>query len=269
METKQDPILEVKNLSIQFGGLKAVDDVNFKVNRGEIVSIIGPNGAGKTTVFNMLTGVYQPTNGQIFFKGEEIQGKTPQNIVKAGMARTFQNIRLFCDMRVIQNVLLGMHTNTDYNFFDLVFHTPKYRKLEREKQQKAVDILKFLDLDRYLHDYPTNLPYGDQRKVEIARAIATDAQLLLLDEPAAGMNPEESEELLSFIRSLVTKGFTIVLIEHDMNLVMNISDRIYVIDHGRKIAEGLPQEIATNKDVIVAYLGEEEEEDQLEEVEHA
>jgi len=268
METEQDPILLVKNLSIQFGGLKAVDDVDFKVNRGEIVSIIGPNGAGKTTVFNMLTGVYVPTRGQILFNGEEIQGKTPQNIVKAGMARTFQNIRLFGDMRVIQNVLLGMHTNTTYNFFDLVLHTKKYRKVEKGKQQKAVDILKFLDLDRFMHDYPSNLPYGDQRKVEIARAIATDAQLLLLDEPAAGMNPEESEELLSFIRILVTKGFTIVLIEHDMNLVMNISDRIYVIDHGRKIAEGIPQEIAINKDVIIAYLGEEEEEDKEEE-EHA
>lgn len=262
MESNTNPILEVKNLSIHFGGLKAVDDVNFEVRKGEIVSIIGPNGAGKTTVFNMLTGVYEPTFGQIFFNGEEIQGKTPQQIVKAGMARTFQNIRLFPDMRVIQNVLLGMHTNTDYNFFDLVFHTKKYRKLEKEKQQKAVDILNFLDLGKYIHDYPTNLPYGDQRKVEIARAIATQAQLLLLDEPAAGMNPEESEELLAFIRGLVDQGFTIVLIEHDMNLVMNISDRIYVIDHGRKIAEGLPQQIATNKDVIIAYLGEEEAEEE-------
>ncbi|MBI9096670.1 MAG: ABC transporter ATP-binding protein [Sphaerochaeta sp.] len=266
METKQEPILLVKNLSIHFGGLKAVDGVDFHVNKGEIVSIIGPNGAGKTTVFNMLTGVYVPTCGQIFFNGEEIQGKTPQDIVKAGMARTFQNIRLFRDMRVIQNVLLGMHTNTEYNFIDLVFHTKKYRTLEKGKQQKAVDILKFLELEKYLHDYPSNLPYGDQRKVEIARAIATDAQLLLLDEPAAGMNPEESEELLDFIRGLVTKGFTIVLIEHDMNLVMNISDRIYVIDHGKKIAEGLPKDIASNKDVIVAYLGEEDDE---EEKEHA
>jgi len=261
METNHNPLLEVKNLSIQFGGLKAVDKVNFTVNRGEIVSVIGPNGAGKTTVFNMLTGVYCPTIGQIVFDGKEIQGETPQRIVKAGMARTFQNTRLFCDMRVIQNVLLGMHTNTQYNFLDLVFHTKKYRDIEKEKQQKAVDILKFLDLEKYIHDYPTNLPYGDQRKVEIARAIATDAKLLLLDEPAAGMNPEESEELLMFIRRLVSKGFTILLIEHDMNLVMNISDRIYVIDHGRKIAEGLPQEIATNKDVIIAYLGKEEEED--------
>ncbi|WP_320128795.1 ABC transporter ATP-binding protein [uncultured Sphaerochaeta sp.] len=262
MENKETPILDVKNLSIHFGGLKAVDDVNFHVNKGEIVSIIGPNGAGKTTVFNMLTGIYVPTQGQIFFNGEEIQGKTPQQIVKAGMARTFQNIRLFCDMKIIQNVLLGMHTNTDYSFFDLVLHTPKYKRIEREKQQKAVDILTFLDLGKYVHDYPTNLPYGDQRKVEIARAIATDAKLILLDEPAAGMNPEESEELLAFIRSLVTKGFTIVLIEHDMNLVMNISDRIYVIDHGKKIAEGLPEDIATNKNVIVAYLGEEDEDEE-------
>ncbi len=267
MDTKTQAILDVKNLSIHFGGLKAVDDVSFHVNRGEIISIIGPNGAGKTTVFNMLTGVYKPTFGQIFFNGEEIHGLTPQQIVKAGMARTFQNIRLFGDMRVIQNVLLGMHTNTHYNFIDLIFRTKKFRTIEKEKQQKAVDILKFLGLERYVHDYPTNLPYGDQRKVEIARAIATNAKLILLDEPAAGMNPEESEELLAFIRSLASQGFTILLIEHDMNLVMNISDRIYVIDHGRKIAEGLPQEIATNKDVIVAYLGEEEMDE--EEVENA
>lgn len=263
METNtNNPLLKVENLSISFGGLKAVDNVNFEVNKGEIISIIGPNGAGKTTIFNMLTGVYVPTEGTISFEGTQIQGKTPQEIVKAGMARTFQNIRLFKDMKVIQNVLLGMHTNTHYNFIDLLFRRKKFKDLEKEKVQKAVDILKFLKLEKYLNDYPTNLPYGDQRKVEIARAIATDAKLIMLDEPAAGMNPEESKALLDFIRDLVKKGFTILLIEHDMNLVMNISDRIYVIDHGKKIAQGLPTEIATNKDVIVAYLGEEEADDE-------
>lgn len=263
MDKEQNaPLLEVKNLSINFGGLKAVDNVGFHVNKGEIISIIGPNGAGKTTVFNMLTGIYVPTEGTIKFAGNEIQGKTPQEIVKSGMARTFQNIRLFKDMKVIQNVLLGMHTNTEYNFMDLLFRTVKYKNLEKNKVQKAIDILKFLNLDKFINDYPSNLPYGDQRKVEIARAIATDAKLIMLDEPAAGLNPEESQELLSFIRNLVDKGFTILLIEHDMNLVMNISDRIYVIDHGKKIAEGLPSEIAKNENVIVAYLGVEEDDDE-------
>lgn len=253
------PLLDVKNLSINFGGLKAVEDVDFHVNSGEIVSIIGPNGAGKTTIFNMLTGLYVPTKGRVKFENKEIQGNTPQEIVSAGIARTFQNIRLFKDMKVIQNVLIGMHTNTNYNFFDLLFRTTKYKNIEKHKVQKAIDILKFLNLEKYISDYPSNLPYGDQRKVEIARAIATDAKLIMLDEPAAGMNPEESIALLSFIKGLVDEGFTILLIEHDMNLVMNISDRIYVIDHGRKIAEGIPKDIASNKDVIVAYLGEEED----------
>lgn len=262
MNMENNTLLEVEHLSIRFGGLKAVDNVNFTVKKGQVVSLIGPNGAGKTTVFNMLTGVYTPTEGKIKFLAEEIQGTTPQHIVKTGIARTFQNIRLFKDMRVIQNVMLGMHTNTNYNLWDIIFRTKKFKTIEKEKTQKAIDILKSLDLEKYTSDYPSNLPYGDQRKVEIARAIATDAKLILLDEPAAGMNPQESEDLLKFIRSLTKKGFTILLIEHDMSVVMNISDMIYVIDHGREIAKGLPKEIATNKDVIVAYLGEEDEDDE-------
>ena len=248
-------LLEVKGITKTFGGLVAVENVEFNVNEGEIVSIIGPNGAGKTTIFNMLTGVYHVNGGKILFDGREIQNKQPRDIVKAGIARTFQNIRLFPTMRVIENVLVGEHINIGYNFLDLLFKTKKYREEEKAAHQRAIDLLVSLDLGDQIDNYAKNLPYGMQRKLEIARAIATKARLIILDEPAAGMNPQESEELKEFIRKLRDKGQTILLIEHDMSVVMDISDRIYVIDHGRKIAEGLPKEIAVNKRVITAYLG--------------
>jgi branched-chain amino acid transport system ATP-binding protein len=251
-------LLEVRSISKHFGGLIAVEKVSFEVNKGEIISVIGPNGAGKTTLFNMLTGVYTLNEGEIIFDGKPIHNLHPQEIVKAGLARTFQNIRLFADMRVIENVLVGMHINTKYNFFDLLFRTRRFRKEEREKHETAIEILDSIGLKNKMHNYATNLPYGDQRRLEIARAISTNAKILLLDEPAAGMNPQESEDLLNFIKGLRDKGYTIILIEHDMNVVMSISDRIYVIDHGRKIAEGLPDEIASNKRVIEAYLGRSE-----------
>lgn len=248
-------LLEVKGITKVFGGLKAVENVEFKVEQGEIVSIIGPNGAGKTTIYNMLTGVYKVDGGTIEFAGEEIHNCPPREIVKAGIARTFQNIRLFPTMRVIENVLIGEHINVHYNFFDLLFKTPKYRREEKAAHQRAIDLLESLDLADQIDNYAKNLPYGMQRKLEIARAIATGAKLIILDEPAAGMNPQESEELMIFIRELRSRGETILLIEHDMSVVMNISDRIYVIDHGRKIAEGLPKEIAKNPEVVKAYLG--------------
>ena len=248
-------LLEVKGITKTFGGLVAVENVEFNVNEGEIVSIIGPNGAGKTTIFNMLTGVYHVNGGKILFDGKEIQNKQPRDIVKAGIARTFQNIRLFPTMRVIENVLVGEHINIGYHFLDLLFKTKKYREGEKAAHQRAIDLLVSLDLGDEIDNYAKNLPYGMQRKLEIARAIATKARLIILDEPAAGMNPQESEELKEFIRKLRDKGQTILLIEHDMSVVMDISDRIYVIDHGRKIAEGLPKEIAVNKRVITAYLG--------------
>ena len=248
-------LLEVKGITKTFGGLVAVENVEFNVNEGEIVSIIGPNGAGKTTIFNMLTGVYHVNGGKILFDGKEIQNKQPRDIVKAGIARTFQNIRLFPTMRVIENVLVGEHINIGYHFLDLLFKTKKYREEEKAAHQRAIDLLVSLDLGDEIDNYAKNLPYGMQRKLEIARAIATKARLIILDEPAAGMNPQESEELKEFIRKLRDKGQTILLIEHDMSVVMDISDRIYVIDHGRKIAEGLPKEIAVNKRVITAYLG--------------
>ena len=228
-------LLEVKNLSKQFGGIKAVDNVNISIKQGEIISVIGPNGAGKTTVFNLLTGIYKPDQGEIYFRGEAIHHLHPIEIVHKGVARTFQNIRLFQDMRVIENVLVGTHHRTKYSFWDSTLRTKRFRKEEDE--------------------YAANLPYGDQRKVEIARAIATGAKLILLDEPAAGMNPQESLELMGFIRELRDMGYTILMIEHDMSVVMNISDRIYVIDHGKPIANGLPKDIANNKQVIEAYLG--------------
>lgn len=248
-------LLEVIEMTKVFGGLIAVEDVAFEVNKGEIVSIIGPNGAGKTTIFNMLTGVYKVNKGTIVFEGKEIQNRAPREIVSAGIARTFQNIRLFPTMRVIENVLVGEHINIRYNFFDLLFKTKKYRDEERASAQRAIDLLDALDLSDQIDNYAKNLPYGMQRKLEIARAIATNAKLIILDEPAAGMNPQETEELMNFILKLRERGQTILLIEHDMSVVMNISDRIYVIDHGRKIAEGLPKEIARNERVITAYLG--------------
>ena len=228
-------LLEVNGITKVFGGLVAVENVEFQVDSGEIVSIIGPNGAGKTTIYNMLTGVYPVDGGNIVFDGKRIENLPPREIVKAGIARTFQNIRLFPTMRVIENVLVGEHINTHYSFLDLLLRT--------------------LGLGDQIDNYSTSLPYGMQRKLEIARALATNAKLIILDEPAAGMNPQESEELMDFIRHLRSRGITILLIEHDMSVVMNISDRIYVIDHGRKIAEGLPKDISTNPEVVRAYLG--------------
>ncbi|HWR10483.1 MAG TPA: ABC transporter ATP-binding protein [Rectinemataceae bacterium] len=252
-------LLTVNHITKRFEGLVAVDDVSIKVEKGEIISVIGPNGAGKTTFFNMLTGIYPITDGEIIFNGKNIHDLIPQEIVEAGMARTFQNLRLFSDMRVIENVLLGMHINVKYGFFDLLLKTPRYRREENALHENALEILHEIGLDSKIDSYATNLPYGDQKRLEIARAIATKAQLLLLDEPAAGMNPQESESLLEFITTLRNKGYTILLIEHDMNVVMKISDRIYVLDHGKLIAEGRPEEIARNKTVIDAYLGKEEE----------
>lgn len=252
-------MLKVSGLTMQFGGLVAVDNVDLEVRKGEIVSIIGPNGAGKTTVFNMLTGVYTPTSGEIRFEDTSIVGKSPQDIVKAGIARTFQNLRLFKQMRVIENVLVGVHIHVKYRFVDMMFRTPRFRRGEREAAQRAVDILESIDLAGHLHDYASSLPYGEQRKLEIARAIATGAKLLLLDEPAAGMNDAETQELLAFIEKLRASGLTILLIEHDMNLVMNISDRVYVLDHGKLISKGRPEEVAKDPVVIEAYLGRSED----------
>lgn len=248
-------LLELKNVTMRFGGVTAIDHLSMEVNEGELVSLIGPNGAGKTTVFNVLTGVYPNAEGDIFFTGKSILGNSIQDIVKIGIARTFQNLRVFKTQRVIENVMMGDALHVDYKIWDLILRTKKFRREERETTQRALEILTSLGMENLRDAYAASLPYGDQRKLEIARAIATGAKLILLDEPAAGLNHTETAELMEFVRSLCSKGFTVLMIEHDMNMVMNISDRIYVLNFGKLIATGKPKEIANNPAVIEAYLG--------------
>ena len=257
MSDERTPILETRKLGITFGGLVAVSDFNIKVFSGELVGLIGPNGAGKTTVFNMLTGVYKPTEGSVLLEGQVLNGKKTHQFVAAGVARTFQNIRLFKQMTVLENVLAAFTKDVKYNMFDSLFRTPRYWKTEKELKTKALDLLSIFHLEDKADYVAANLPYGQQRKLEIARALATDMKLLLLDEPAAGMNPTETAELLDCINAIRNRfGIAILLIEHDMSLVMNICERIQVIDYGITIAEGLPDEIATNPKVIASYLGQ-------------
>ena len=251
------PVLETRKLGISFGGLKAVNDFNIKIYPGELVGLIGPNGAGKTTVFNLLTGVYVPTEGTVILNGQPLNGKKTYQFVEAGVARTFQNIRLFRQMTVIDNVKAAFTKDIHYNLFDASFRTKKYWDTERQITEKAMELLEICGLADKANELASSLPYGRQRKLEIARALATDMKLLLLDEPAAGMNPTETAELLACINTIRERfGVAILLIEHDMSLVMNICQRIQVIDYGQTIASGLPAEIASNPRVIAAYLGE-------------
>ena len=254
---ERTPVLETRKLGISFGGLKAVNDFNIKIYPGELVGLIGPNGAGKTTVFNLLNGVYVPTEGTVILNGQPLNGKKTYQFVEAGVARTFQNIRLFRQMTVIDNVKAAFTKDIHYNLFDASFRTKKYWDTERQITEKAMELLEICGLADKANELASSLPYGRQRKLEIARALATDMKLLLLDEPAAGMNPTETAELLSCINTIRERfGVAILLIEHDMSLVMNICERIQVIDYGQTIASGLPAEIASNPRVIAAYLGE-------------
>lgn len=250
-------LLETKNLGISFGGLRAVNEFDISVEKGELYGLIGPNGAGKTTIFNLLTGVYQPDEGAILLDGVNLTGKKTMDICKAGVARTFQNIRLFHDMPVLDNVKAGLHNHYPYSTIEGIFRLPRYHKVEKEMNEKAMELLKVFGLEEFADYQAENLPYGQQRKLEIARAMATDPKLLLLDEPAAGMNPNETKELMDTI-CFVRDHFdmTILLIEHDMKLVSGICEKLTVLNFGEVLAQGDTQEVLNDPEVIKAYLGE-------------
>lgn len=249
-------VLKTDNITIKFGGLTAVKDFNLELEKNEIVAVIGPNGAGKTTVFNMVTGVYRPTSGQVYYNDKNITGLRPDQITKFGIARTFQNIRLFKDLSVLDNVLIANHLNIKSNFMEAILKLPRYRREEKSMVEKSINLLERVGLADLKNEKSSSLPYGKQRRLEIARALATNPSVLLLDEPAAGMNPKETEDLTKFIKEIRDEfDLTVFLIEHHMQVVMGISDRIYVLDYGVTIAKGSPYDIQNNQRVIEAYLG--------------
>ncbi len=255
-------ILKVNGLTMDFGGIRALNSLDLDVNEGEIVALIGPNGAGKTTFFNCVTGIYPPTKGEVYLTSPgsdasvSLKGLKPNQVTEKGLARTFQNIRLFSKMTVLENVMIGRHCRTNATILGAILRNPATRKEEREILEISYAILEKVGLEQYVDEFAENLPYGAQRRLEIARALATTPLLLLLDEPAAGMNPQETIELVELIKEITSEGQSILLIEHDMKLVMSLSDRIFVMDYGKKIAQGAPAEIRENPVVIKAYLGE-------------
>lgn len=262
MELK-DTLLEVANVSKYFGGVRALNDVSFDIEKGKIVSIIGPNGAGKTTLFNIISGFYKPDTGRIIFEGKDITKIKVYECARMGIARTFQNIRLFYNMTVLENVMVGRHVRSKSglpSFLDIILRTKDFHSTEKEIEEKSLEYIRMLGLEEYVNTLAKNLPYGLQRRLEIARALATEPKLLLLDEPTAGMSYREVNEIMEIISKIKDMGITVLLIEHQMMLVMGISDKVIVLDHGEKIAEGLPEEIKTNQKVIDAYLGVEEKE---------
>ncbi|WP_342621088.1 ABC transporter ATP-binding protein [Rhodoferax sp. GW822-FHT02A01] len=251
-------MLSIRNVGKHFGGLHVLHDVNFEVPAGTIYGLIGPNGAGKTTVFNLVTGLLQPNSGSITFQGEDLVGLPSHRITQRGIARTFQNIRIFKEMDLLENVMVGLHDHLHYGTFGMLFNTPGYRAAEKRARERALELLTWVGLDHKADTLADNLSYGDQRKLEFARALATEPKLLLLDEPVAGMNPSEKTILMEEIRNIRQRGYGVFMIEHDMRFVMGLCDRIAVLNFGRIIAEGTPDQIRNNPEVIEAYLGKED-----------
>jgi ABC-type branched-subunit amino acid transport system ATPase component len=249
------PVLSIRSVSKRFGGLTAVDDVSFEVPTGQVFALIGPNGAGKTTLFNCVTGMFPPSEGAVVFEGGEITGAKPHEVAELGLARTFQTIRLFDFMTAMDNVRVGEHVRMHAKLWDALFKTRFARREERLVEERAMELLRFVGIESQAHQYARNLAYGQQRRLEIARALATNPRLLLLDEPAAGFNPQEKIELMRLVEKIIGRGITVFLIEHDMKVVMGVSQLIAVLDHGEKIAEGPPEEVRRNQRVIEAYLG--------------